>query len=36
MEYGVNNACNNCHTDKSLEWSDKKLIEWGMTTWERH
>lgn len=36
MEYGVNNACNNCHTDKSLEWSNKKLIEWGMTTWEQH
>ncbi len=36
LEYGVANACNNCHTDKTLEWSDKKLIEWGMTTWERH
>ncbi len=36
MEYGVNNACNNCHTDKSLEWSNKILTEWGMTTWERH
>ncbi len=36
MEYGVNNACNNCHQDKSLAWSDTKLTEWGMTTWERH
>lgn len=36
MEYGVSNACNNCHTDKTLEWSDKILTEWGMTTWERH
>ena len=36
MEYGVNNACNNCHKDKSLEWSNKTLIEWGMTTWETY
>jgi len=36
IEYGVSNACNNCHTDKSLEWSDKTLAEWGMTSWERH
>jgi hypothetical protein len=35
MEYGVSNACNNCHQDKSLEWSDKMLTEWGMTSWER-
>jgi len=36
MQYGINNACNNCHTDKSPEWSDKILTEWGMTTWEQH
>lgn len=36
MAYGVSNACNNCHTEKSLEWSDIKLTEWGMTTWEKH
>ncbi len=36
IEYGVANACNNCHTDKSLEWSDQKLVEWGMTSWENY
>jgi formate-dependent nitrite reductase cytochrome c552 subunit len=36
MQYGVNNSCNNCHQDKSLEWSEKTLIEWGMTSWEIH
>lgn len=36
MEYGVSNACNNCHQDKTLEWSHKTLIEWGMTSWEKH
>ena len=25
MEYGVSNPCNNCHTDKSLEWSVKTI-----------
>ncbi len=35
-DYGVSNACNNCHTDKSTEWSSKKLTEWGMTSWETH
>lgn len=36
IKYGVSNACNNCHSDKSPEWSDKILTKWGMTTWEKH
>ncbi|MCF7818235.1 MAG: hypothetical protein K9M54_10170 [Kiritimatiellales bacterium] len=35
IDYGIPNACNACH-DKSLEWTQQKMDEWGMTTWERH
>ena len=33
-KYGVPNACNSCHKDKSIEWSEKHLKQWGMTSWE--
>jgi len=36
MEYGVSNACNNYHQNKTLEWSHNTQIKWGMTSWERH
>lgn len=28
MKYGVPNACNQCHTDKSNQWSEDHITEW--------
>ena len=28
MKYGVPNACNQCHTDKSAQWSEDYITEW--------
>jgi len=33
QKYSVPNACNNCHSDKSIEWADKTLDKWGMSQW---
>jgi hypothetical protein len=33
QKYAVPNACNNCHSDKSVEWADKTLDKWGMSQW---
>lgn len=27
-EHGVPNACNQCHVDKSLEWTHQKMADW--------
>ena len=35
IAYGLPNACSSCH-EESNEWAQKKMQEWGMTTWERH
>jgi hypothetical protein len=32
-KHGVPNACNNCHSDKSVEWADETLDKWGMSQW---
>jgi nitrate/TMAO reductase-like tetraheme cytochrome c subunit len=32
-KYGVANACNSCHKEKSLEWSEKAMQKWGMESW---
>ncbi|MCW8930563.1 MAG: multiheme c-type cytochrome [Gammaproteobacteria bacterium] len=32
-KYGVPNACNNCHNDKTLDWSESYLRKWGMMNW---
>lgn len=32
-KFGVPNGCNSCHNDKSLEWSEKYIKEWGMEKW---
>ncbi|MBI5049117.1 MAG: cytochrome C [Deltaproteobacteria bacterium] len=29
-EHGVPNACNNCHTDKSVDWAIEAVKTWGM------
>jgi hypothetical protein len=38
IDYGLPNACNNCHSkpEQTPEWASQKLEEWGMTTWERY
>jgi predicted CXXCH cytochrome family protein len=28
MAYGVPNACNRCHTDRSAQWADARLRKW--------
>ncbi len=33
-KYGVPNACTSCHDDKTLEWAEEKLKEWGMAQWK--
>ncbi len=37
IHYGLPNACNNCHFSRvqTPEWAQKKLEEWGMTSWEQ-
>ncbi|MFA5233404.1 MAG: multiheme c-type cytochrome [Sulfurimonas sp.] len=32
-KYKVPNACNSCHQDKSLEWSEEALKKWGISQW---
>lgn len=34
-KYKTPNACNSCHQDKSLEWSEESLKKWGMTQWRK-
>ncbi len=34
-KHGVPNACNSCHKDKDLDWSEKQLDDWGMMSWEK-
>ncbi len=33
-KYGVPNPCTSCHQDKSLEWAEARLKEWGKTPWK--
>ncbi len=33
-KYGVPNACTSCHEDKTLEWAEIQLSEWGMAQWK--
>lgn len=28
IKYGIPNACNQCHKDKSLEWAEKNIEKW--------
>jgi len=28
VQYGMPNACNQCHTDKSAEWAAEAVVEW--------
>ncbi len=32
--YGVPNACTGCHTDKTLEWAEQRLEQWGRVSWK--
>lgn len=32
--YGVPNPCTSCHEDKSLEWAEAHLKEWGKAQWK--
>jgi len=38
IDYGLPNACNNCHSEpaQSSEWAQERMDEWGMATWERN
>jgi hypothetical protein len=33
-KYGVPNPCTGCHKDKSLEWAESVLKEWGAIPWK--
>jgi len=35
IDYGLPNACNNCHTAEKPAWAQRQLEKWGKTTWER-
>ncbi len=35
IDFGIPLACNGCH-DEPITWIQEKMVEWGMTTWERH
>ncbi len=34
QRFGVPNACNNCHQDKNIAWTQKYMAEWGMLQWQ--
>lgn len=34
IAYGVPNACNQCHTDRSPEWAERTITAWHGNTWK--